>query len=254
MARKIIAGNWKMNLLRQEALSLTAEIIGMLQDEVKENVDVVLFPSYVHLTSVSQLCKGVQYLFTGAQDCSMHASGAYTGEISSRMLYDYGCSHVLIGHSERRQYHHETDALLAEKIKAALNAQLKPVYCIGETLSERETERHFERLRLQLETGIFHLDAQAFSRCVLAYEPVWAIGTGKTASPVQAQEIHAFIRLEVAKRYGKAVADDTSILYGGSCNEQNAAELFAQADVDGGLIGGASLKSRSFINIVKALH
>jgi triosephosphate isomerase len=254
MARKIIAGNWKMNLLRQEALSLTAEIIGMLQDEVKENVDVVLFPSYVHLTSVSQLCKGVQHLFTGAQDCSMHASGAYTGEISSGMLYDYGCSHVLIGHSERRQYHHETDALLAEKTNAALNAQLKPVYCIGETLSERETEQHFERLRLQLETGIFHLDAQAFSRCVLAYEPVWAIGTGKTASPAQAQEVHAFIRLEVAKRYGKAVAENTSILYGGSCNEHNAAELFAQADVDGGLIGGASLKSRSFINIVKALH
>ncbi len=243
-----------MNLLRQEALSLTAEIIGMLQDEVKENVDVVLFPSYVHLTSVSQLCKGEQHLFTGAQDCSMHASGAYTGEISSGMLYDYGCSHVLIGHSERRQYHHETDALLAEKTNAALNAQLKPVYCIGETLSERETEQHFERLRLQLETGIFHLDAQAFSRCVLAYEPVWAIGTGKTASPAQAQEIHAFIRLEVAKRYGKAIAENTSILYGGSCNEQNAEELFAQADVDGGLIGGASLKSRSFINIVKALH
>lgn len=243
-----------MNLLRQEALSLTAEIIGMLQDEVKENVDVVLFPSYVHLTSVSQLSKGVQHLFTGAQDCSMHASGAYTGEISSGMLYDYGCSHVLIGHSERRQYHHETDALLAEKTNAALNAQLKPVYCIGETLSERETEQHFERLRLQLETGIFHLDAQAFSRCVLAYEPVWAIGTGKTASPAQAQEVHAFIRLEVAKRYGKTIAENTSILYGGSCNEQNAEELFAQADVDGGLIGGASLKSRSFINIVKALH
>lgn len=253
MSGKMVAGNWKMNLNRQEAQSLVVEITGMLQDEVSAEKQVVLFPPFVHIGAVAQLCAGESRISVGAQNCSNKESGAYTGEVSAGMLKSAGCRYVLIGHSERRQYFMETNQLLAEKIGVAVKNLLHPVYCIGESMEERNQGIHFEIIRQQLEQGIFHLAAAAFEKCVLAYEPVWAIGTGLTASSAQAQEMHAYIRSLIQQQYGEPIARATTILYGGSCNEQNAEELFQQPDVDGGLIGGASLKSRSFINIVKAL-
>lgn len=253
MARKIVAGNWKMNLHRDEAQALVAEITGMLNDEVRKEVKVILFPSFVYLSAVVQLTSADHRISTGAQNCSDKSSGAYTGEVSAAMLKSIGCKYVLIGHSERRSYFSETNALLAEKINTALKELVHPVYCIGETMEERNSGNYPAVIRRQLEEGIFHLPEHEFEKCIIAYEPVWAIGTGLTASPAQAQEVHAYIRSLIRERYGEAIAAETSILYGGSCNDQNAAELFALPDVDGGLIGGASLKSRSFVNIIKAL-
>ncbi|MBL7923810.1 MAG: triose-phosphate isomerase [Bacteroidia bacterium] len=253
MARKIVAGNWKMNLLRDEAFSLVAEITGMLNDEESRPVKIILFPSFIHLGAIHQLVASDARIAVGAQNCSDKASGAYTGEVSAAMLSSYGCKYVLVGHSERRQYYGEDNVLLAEKINSILHAGMRPLYCVGEQLEERKSGKHFDVVRSQLEEGIFHLSPSAFGKCILAYEPVWAIGTGLTASPAEAQEMHAFIRQRIAEKYGQEAAENTSILYGGSCNDQNARELFSLPDVDGGLIGGASLKSRSFVNIVKAL-
>lgn len=253
MTRKMVAGNWKMNLNRQEAQALVVEITGMLQDEVSAEKQVVLFPPFVHIGAAVQLCSGETRIAVGAQNCSDKESGAYTGEVSAGMLKSAGCRYVLIGHSERRQYFMESNQLLAKKIAVAVKHLLHPVYCIGESMEERNQGIHFEIIRQQLEEGIFHLAPASFEKCVLAYEPVWAIGTGLTASSGQAQEMHAYIRSLIRKKYNEAIATYTTILYGGSCNEQNAEELFQQPDVDGGLIGGASLKSRSFINIIKAL-
>lgn len=253
MSRKLVAGNWKMNLQKDEAHALIAEILGMLNDEVSSDKKVILFPSFVHIGAAVQLCSADKRIAIGAQNCSDKISGALTGEVSAAMLRSIGCKYVLIGHSERRQYFHENNPLLAEKINTALKELIHPVYCIGETLEQRNSNQHFATIENQLNDGIFHLDEHNFRKCILAYEPVWAIGTGVTASADQAQEMHAFIRSLVIKKYGSPVADDTTILYGGSCNDQNAAELFSLPDVDGGLIGGASLKSRSFVNIIKAL-
>jgi triosephosphate isomerase len=190
----------------------------------------------------------------GAQNCHQNESGAFTGEISAKMVQSVGCEYVIIGHSERRQYFGETDALLAEKTIVALQHHLTPLFCIGETLEERNDGSYFQVLERQLVDGVFTLSADDFAKVVLAYEPVWAIGTGLTASPEQAQEIHAFIRAKIEGKYGATMANQTSILYGGSCNPKNAAELFAQQDIDGGLIGGASLKSRDFVDIVKTFN
>ena len=190
----------------------------------------------------------------GAQNCHQNESGAFTGEISAKMVKSVGCEYVIIGHSERRQYFAETDELLAEKTRSALQNNLTPLFCIGETLEERNNETYFQVLERQLNHGIFTLSSDDFSKVVLAYEPVWAIGTGLTASPAQAQEIHAFIRTKIEDKYGINIANNTSILYGGSCNPKNAAELFAQKDIDGGLIGGASLNSRDFVTIVKTFN
>ena len=181
-------------------------------------------------------------------------AGAYTGEISAKMIKSVGAQYVILGHSERRQYFAETNALLAKKTDIVLSHGLKPIFCIGETLAEREANQHFAIIKSQLEEGVFHLAAEEFSKLVLAYEPVWAIGTGVTASSAQAQEIHAFIRAEISAKYGKDVAEGITILYGGSCNPKNAPELFAQPDIDGGLIGGASLKSRDFVDILRVFN
>lgn len=253
MSRKLVAGNWKMNLNKDEAHALISEITGMMSDEVISEKKVILFPSYVHLGAAIQLCTADKRISIGAQNCSDKTSGAFTGEISAGMLKSIGCKYVLIGHSERRQYFGESNLLLAEKIKTSLKELIHPVYCIGETLDQRNSVQHFTTVEEQLTEGIFHLSEDEFTKCILAYEPVWAIGTGVTASPAQAQEMHAFIRSLVLKKYGSAVSDNTTILYGGSCNDQNASELFSLPDVDGGLIGGASLKSRNFVNILKAL-
>ncbi len=253
MSRKLVAGNWKMNLVREEAQWIFSEIYGMVQDEVRPETRVLIFPPFVHIGFLAQLAAADKRIGIGAQNCSEHASGAYTGEVSAAMIRSVGGTHVLVGHSERRTYFNETDAQLLAKVKQALANGLTPVFCFGEQLAERESGAHFNTVKSQLVNGIFSLTEKEFSACILAYEPVWAIGTGKTASKEQAQEMHAFVRDAVAKQYSTIIADATTILYGGSCNEQNAAELFAMPDVDGGLIGGASLKSRSFVNIVKAL-
>jgi triosephosphate isomerase (TIM) len=253
MAHKIVAGNWKMNLNRDEAFALVSEITGMFKDEESRDLKVILFPSFIHLGAVVQLCAGDSRIHIGAQNCSEHSSGAFTGEIGVSMIKSYGGTHVLVGHSERRSYFNESGKTLSQKIKLVITQNLTPVFCIGESLDERNAGKHFEIIEQQLTKEIFDLSSEDFKKCILAYEPVWAIGTGLTASPEQAQEMHSFIRSVIQKKYSNEVAQQTSILYGGSCNDQNAKEIFSLPDVDGGLIGGASLKSRSFVNIIKSL-
>lgn len=254
MSRKrIVAGNWKMNLLRLEAQALVSEITAMLADEEPRHREIILFPSFPHIPGTVSMVAADPRIHVGGQNCSDKPLGAYTGEVSASILRSFGCSHVLIGHSERRSYFNESDTFLSEKTTLALSENLTPVFCIGENLSERESGRAFETVQHQLQHGLFHLAPEKISSCIIAYEPVWAIGTGLTASPEQAQEMHAFIRNTVRSNYGNEIADTIPILYGGSCNEKNAASLFRLPDVDGGLIGGASLKSRSFVDIVKSL-
>jgi triosephosphate isomerase len=254
MRKKIVAGNWKMNLDYNEGLGVFSEIINMVKDEVTGTQEAVICSPFIHLHSLVQLAKGYTKVSLGAQNAHQAESGAYTGEISAKMVKSIGAAYVILGHSERRQYFGESNELLAKKIDTVLANDLRPIFCIGETLQEREANQHFDIIKSQLVEGVFHLDAAHFSKLVLAYEPVWAIGTGVTASSDQAQEIHAFIRKEIAAKYNQEVADNTTILYGGSCNPKNAPELFAQPDIDGGLIGGASLKSRDFVDIVKVFN
>ena len=248
MRKKIVAGNWKMNTTLQEGVKL-AQDVEALAAQVNNGAVVIVNTPFTHLTEVKKVLKKVAL---GAENCADQESGAYTGEISASMVASTGAQYVIIGHSERRAYYHETDAILNKKTKLALANNLTPIFCIGEVLAEREANKHFEVVNSQLANGLFDLSEADFSKIVIAYEPVWAIGTGKTATSAQAQEIHKVIRETIAAKYGKAVADNTSILYGGSCNDKNAAELFANPDVDGGLIGGAALKPESFIAIVKS--
>lgn len=251
MRKKIVAGNWKMNKTWEEARILTAEVMGMVADEVTRPVEVILCTPFVYLSSVkSQL--GNSRVKVGAQNCSEHDAGAYTGEISAGMLQSMGVPYVIIGHSERRQYFAENNKTLAVKTDKALASGLTPIFCCGEPLEIRENGTHEALVKQQVEEGLFHLSADAIQKVVIAYEPVWAIGTGKTATSQQAQEMHAVIRRHIAAKYGQPVADSISILYGGSVKADNAKELFACPDVDGGLVGGASLKSREFVEIVKA--
>ncbi|KGE16138.1 triose-phosphate isomerase [Sphingobacterium deserti] len=254
MRKNIVAGNWKMNLDYEKGLSLFSEIVNMVKDEVVGNQEVVVCSPAIHLYSIGKLASPVSNVAIGAQNIHQAESGAYTGEISANQVKSVGASYVILGHSERRAYFGETEALLAEKVNAALQHGLAPIFCIGETKDERESGKFFDVIKAQLEGGVFHLSAEEFAKVVLAYEPVWAIGTGLTASPEQAQEVHAFIRERVSAQYGKEIADNTTILYGGSCNPGNAKDLFSQNDIDGGLIGGASLKSRDFLDIVKVFN
>lgn len=254
MRKKIVAGNWKMNQDYTSGTALFSEILTMVHDELLGPQEVIVCPPFIHLSTLSQLAKNSPNVSVGAQNCHQADTGAYTGEVSAKMIQSVGAKYVILGHSERRQYYGESDELLAEKVKTALNSQLKPIFCIGETLQERESGNFFDIIATQLSKGVFHLHASEFKQVVLAYEPVWAIGTGLTASPQQAQEVHAFIRKAIAEQYDAALADEITILYGGSCNQANAAELFAQADIDGGLIGGASLKSRDFVDIAKTFN
>lgn len=251
MRKTIIAGNWKMNKVADEAMGLVSEIVNIHRDEVNNNAEVVIIPPFVHLSAVSSLMKnsGVKL---GAQNCSEHESGAYTGEISAAMLKSYNVQYVIIGHSERRQYYGETNALLAKKVDVALKHGLTPIYCCGETIDERTAGNHFTVNETQVSEGLCHLTEAEIKNVVIAYEPVWAIGTGVTATSAQAQEVHAYIRQLLAGKYGNDTAQSITIQYGGSMKPDNAAELLAQPDIDGGLIGGASLKSRDFIEIIKA--
>ena len=252
MRKKIVAGNWKMNKTLEEGKSLTSEIVNMVKDELRDDVQVVLCPPFINLTSVYNLIKDAPQIALGAQNCNEHASGAYTGEISAEMLSAAHATYVIIGHSERREYYHESNELLAKKINAALEHDLTPVFCCGEPLQIREQGTQDDYVKQQIQASLFHLSPDAFSQVVIAYEPIWAIGTGKTATADQVQEIHAVIRKELLEKYGEELANNTSILYGGSVKPDNAVELFACMDVDGGLIGGASLKSRDFVDIAKS--
>jgi triosephosphate isomerase len=252
MRKKIVAGNWKMNLDYNEGVSLFSEIVNMVRDERKGDQIAIICAPFIHLNSLAKL--GGEVVKIGAQNIHDKENGAYTGEISAKMVKSVGVEYVILGHSERRQYQAESDGLLADKTKIALANNLTPIFCIGETLDERNNGSYFEVLKSQLVNGLFNLSEEDFRKVVIAYEPVWAIGTGLTATPEQAQDIHAFIRSEIEAKYGFNVADDTTILYGGSCNAANAPTLFAQNDIDGGLIGGASLKSRDFTEIIKALN
>ncbi len=252
MRQKIVAGNWKMNKTREEALALTSEIVNIVRDEVQGDAQAVLCVPFVYLASVGKLLENQKNIALGAQNCHQKASGAFTGEISAPMLQSIGTQYVILGHSERRQYFAESNELLRDKVNAVLESSMKPIFCCGETLEQRESGIHFDLVCSQLTESLFHLTPEQFGKVVIAYEPIWAIGTGKTATSAQAQEMHAKLRNHIASHYGQAVADATSILYGGSANPGNARELFSQPDVDGGLIGGASLKSRDFIDIIKS--
>ncbi|MCC8112962.1 MAG: triose-phosphate isomerase [Bacteroidales bacterium] len=250
MRKNIVAGNWKMNTTVPEGVALAKEVNQCLEG-FKANCEVIICVPFTHLVPVCAVIDQ-QKLGLGAENCADHKSGAYTGEVSAPMVASTGATYVILGHSERRQYYGETAETLREKVALALASNLQPIFCIGEVLEEREKGTHFDVVRKQIIDGLFNLSAEDFGKVILAYEPVWAIGTGKTATADQAEEMHAFIRQCVADRYGKEVAENTSILYGGSCKPSNAAELFAKPDVDGGLIGGASLKAADFIGIVKA--
>lgn len=251
MRKKIVAGNWKMNKTLQEGIELAKEVNEKVKALQASQVQVIIGTPFIHLAEVNKITDPA-VLAVSAQNCATEASGAYTGEVSAAMVASTGCKYVILGHSERRSYYGETDAILVKKVARALESKLDIIFCVGEVLAEREVEKHFEVVKSQLVNGLFQLSAEDFSHIIIAYEPVWAIGTGKTATSAQAQEMHAFIRSVVAEKYGQAVADNTSILYGGSCNAKNADELFSNPDVDGGLIGGASLKAEDFSLIVEA--
>lgn len=250
MRKNIVAGNWKMNTTLPEGIKLAEEVNAALAG-AEPKCDVVICVPFTHLASINNVIDKNK-LGLGAENCADHKSGAYTGEISAPMVASTGATYVILGHSERRQYYGETSETLREKVRLALDNNLTPIFCIGEVLEQREDGSFFEVVKTQIEEGLFNLDAEEFGKIVLAYEPVWAIGTGKTATDDQAQEMHAFIRKTIADKYGKEVADNTSILYGGSCKPSNAAQLFAKPDVDGGLIGGAALEATSFMGIVNA--
>lgn len=252
MRKKIVAGNWKMNKTLDEALALTSEVVNMIKDEVTGDVEVVLCVPSLYLTTLSKYVENAPKVSLGAQNCHEKASGAFTGEISAPMLKSAGVPYVIIGHSERRQFFAESNAQLAAKVDIALANGLTPIFCCGESLEQRQNEDYIGFVKNQLTESLFHLSAEQLALVVLAYEPIWAIGTGLTASSEQAQDMHAALRAHLAGQYGQEVADGISILYGGSVGAANAQELFAGADVDGGLVGGASLKSRDFTDIVKA--
>ncbi|MDR1653695.1 MAG: triose-phosphate isomerase [Prevotellaceae bacterium] len=249
MRKNIVAGNWKMNKTLQEGIELASEVKNMLTQTPE--CEVVLGVPFIHLAAIAALVKDSP-IKVSAENCADEEQGAYTGEVSAAMVRSTGAEYVILGHSERRAYYHETCEILKKKTLLALKNNLKPIFCIGEVKQEREAGKQNEVVKEQLEGSLFNLLPEQFSNIVLAYEPVWAIGTGLTATPEQAQEMHAYIRSLIAAKYGQEIADNTSILYGGSCNAQNAASLFANPDVDGGLIGGAALKATDFKAIIDA--
>ena len=238
MRKNIVAGNWKMNMTLQEGIALAKELNETLTAE-KPNCDVVICTPFIHLASIAQFLNQ-DVIGLGAENCADKEKGAYTGEVSAAMVKSTGAQYVILGHSERRGYYNETPEILKEKVLLALANGLKVIFCIGESLEEREANKQNEVVKAELEGSVFNLTAEEFKNIIIAYEPIWAIGTGKTASAEQAEEIHAYIRSVIAEKFGEQIADDTTILYGGSCKASNAKELFSKPDIDGGLIGGAS--------------
>ena len=247
MRKNIVAGNWKMNTTVPEGIELAKAVVAR-SAEVPAEVKLIVATPFTHLVPVAEVVKGT-VVGLSAENCADHAKGAYTGEVSADMLVSAGCEYTILGHSERRQYYGETDAKLVEKTKLALGAGLKVILCVGENLDEREAGKHFDVCEEQVKNVLYNFTEEDMKSIIIAYEPVWAIGTGKTATAEQAEEIHAFIRKVVCEKFGAEVADDLTILYGGSCKPSNAKELFAQPDIDGGLIGGAALKADDFIAI-----
>jgi len=253
MRKKIVAGNWKMNTDYFTGMKLASEVSNMINDEITSEVTVILAPPFTHLYSIGQLIKDAPKVHLSAQNCGAELSGAFTGEVSAEMLKSIGAEYVIIGHSERRHLFGEDNAIIEKKVKNALALSLHPIFCCGETLTERNSGRHFQIINSQLEEALFELTENEIKNVVIAYEPVWAIGTGVNATPHQAQEMHQIIRNSIKDRFNSSTSESISILYGGSCNSKNAKDLFSNPDVDGGLIGGASLKSREFVDIVKIL-
>lgn len=247
--KNIVAGNWKMNMDYDQGRDLAKTVVNKLKPS---DTHVILGTPYIHLRNVSSIIKDISNLSLAAQNCHQASSGAYTGEISAPMLASCDVSYVILGHSERRSYFSETDELIAQKINAVLEAGMQPIYCCGEPLEIREADDQNSHVGVQVSAALFHLDAEQIKQVVIAYEPVWAIGTGKTASPEQAQEMHAHIRSLLAEQYSDEIANGISILYGGSVKPANAESIFQKPDVDGGLIGGASLKADDFLAIVQA--
>lgn len=252
MRKNIVAGNWKMNTTLTEGIALAEGLNKALMGKTTK-CDVVIGIPFTHLASIAGTIDTTK-IGVAAENCADKEKGAYTGEVSAAMVASTGAKYVILGHSERRAYYHETPETLKEKVRLALANNLTPIFCIGEVLEEREANKHFEVVDEQIKNSLFDLSAGDFSKLVLAYEPVWAIGTGKTATAAQAQEMHAHIRQTIAGKYGESIANDTSILYGGSCNADNAKELFSNPDVDGGLIGGASLGVDKFMPIIEAIE
>lgn len=249
MRKNIVAGNWKMNTSLPEGIQLAKDVRSSIEGK-NLNCEVILGVPFTHLSEVAKAVAGSS-IKVAAENCASESKGAFTGEVSAEMVASTGATYVILGHSERRQYYHETSAILKKKVELALANQLKPIFCIGEVLEEREAGKHFEVVERQVKEALFDLSESDFKIIVLAYEPVWAIGTGKTATSDQAQEIHAHIRKVIADKYGKSIADNTTILYGGSANGGNAKELFSKPDVDGGLIGGASLSAEKFLPVIE---
>lgn len=251
---QIVAGNWKMNKTAPEATALATQICQYIdQHPLATHQRVVLCPPNLYIASLQAVVADTPNTYLGAQNCHTHTLGAYTGEVSAAMVQSIGASYVIVGHSERREYHHETNALLRQKVDAVVEQQLQLIFCCGESLSQRDNNTHEAWLAQQLHESLFHLNAQQMQQVIIAYEPIWAIGTGKTATPEQAQQTHAYLRHLFAQQYGNHTAQQTPLLYGGSCNASNAASLLSQPDIDGGLIGGAALKTADFAAIIAAM-
>jgi triosephosphate isomerase len=248
MRKQIVAGNWKMNKTLQEGIDL-AKSVNEMNEQIDGDVGVIVAPPFIHISEVSRVLTGVGL---SAQDCAAESEGAFTGEVSAGMVRSAGAAYVIVGHSERRTIFGEDDAMLGKKVKMVLENGLIPIFCCGEVLEERESGKLFEVVKTQVEVALFDLDDADMGKIIIAYEPVWAIGTGVVATPEQAQEMHAYIRQLVRERFGESIAENLTILYGGSCKPSNARVLFANPDVDGGLIGGASLNAEDFIAIVKS--
>ena len=250
MRKNIVAGNWKMNLKRDEGLDLINDVINLLPSDNK--VEVVFAPSFIHLYKVNKMCLNLDKVNTASQNVSKEERGAFTGEISAEIIRSANVKYAIIGHSERREYFKETNEDLKQKVDVCLENNLEVIFCCGESLDQREEEVHFNWIKIQISESLFHLSSDDFRKIIIAYEPIWAIGTGVTASSDQAEEIHRFIRKIIDERYGNEIANNTSILYGGSCNPTNARDIFSKDNIDGGLIGGASLNAESFVEIIKS--
>ncbi len=250
MRRKIVAGNWKLNTTLTEGMDLARSVIDLLKKGGGGNVSVIIAPPFTHLTEIKKIIG--DEIGLAAQNCAAEKSGAFTGEVSAEMIRSAGAGYVITGHSERRHYFNESDKDVASKVRNAIESGLQPLFCCGEKLHERERSIYTEVIKKQIQLGLFDLPKDDFSKVIIAYEPVWAIGTGKNATPEQAQEIHQYIRHLVEEKYDRNVANNLTILYGGSCKPSNAGELFSNNDIDGGLIGGASLSAEDFYSIINS--
>lgn len=250
MRKNIVAGNWKMNLNRAEGIKLVEEVISLVSSD--NNVEVVFSPSFLYLHKVNKMCANDNLLQTASQNISHNDSGAFTGEVSAQMVNSLNVKYAILGHSERREYFNETNIELKQKVDLSLKNNLEIIFCCGESLNQRESGVHFDWIKQQLTESVFHLTENEFEKVVIAYEPIWAIGTGVTASSDQAEEIHQFVRNVIAEKYNENIAENTSILYGGSCNPTNSKELFSKKNIDGGLIGGSSLNAENFTRIIES--